>query len=175
MALHTLASDISKHSFHVFGVEDDGVVVSRKISRAKLAATVDRLGPKVVAMEACSSAHHWGRLFEAAGRTVRPIDAYFVRPFVRGSKNDATDAQAIWDAAGRPTMRFVPVKSIACQDLQALHRVRDRLVHSRTALINHTRGLLAEYGVVLPQGAKRFTAQVSQAVGEATLSELAVW
>src|SRR3954454_17398093 len=82
------------------------------------------------AMEACSSAHHWGRLFEAAGRTVRLTNAYFVRPFVRGSKNDATDAQAIWDAAGRPTMRFVPVKSIACQDLQALHRVRDRLVHS---------------------------------------------
>ena len=109
MALHTLAIDIGKHSFHVFGVEDDGVVVSRKISRAKLAATVDRLGPKVVAMEACSSAHHWGRLFEAAGRTVRLIDAYFVRP------------------------------------------------------------------LVLPQGAKRFTAQVSQAVGEATLSELAVW
>ena len=118
MALHTLAIDIGKHSFHVFGVEDDGVVVARKISRAKLAATVDRLGPKVVAMEACSSAHHWGRLFEAAGQTVRPIDAYFVRPFVRGSKSEATDAQAIWDAAGRPTMRFVPVKSIACQDVE---------------------------------------------------------
>jgi len=89
------------------------------------------------------------------------------------SKNDATDAQAIFEAAGRPTMRFVPVKSVECQDLQALHRIRDRLVHSRTSSINHTRGLLAEYGVVLPQGAKRFTAQVGQVVAEADLSDLA--
>jgi transposase len=173
MALHTLAIDIGKHSFHVFGIDDDGVVVSRKVGRSKLVATVDRIDPKIVAMEACGSAHHWGRLFEAAGRTVRLINPYFVRPFLRGSKNDATDAQAIFEAAGRPTMRFVPVKSVECQDLQALHRIRDRLVHSRTSLINHTRGLLAEYGVVLPQGAKRFTVQVSQAVAGAALSDLA--
>jgi transposase len=173
MALDTLAIDIGKHSFHVFGIDDDGVVVSHKISRAKLVATIDRFNPRVVAMEACGSAHHWGRLFQAAGRTVRLINAYFVKPFVRGSKNDATDAQAIFEAAGRPTMRFVPVKSVECQDLQALHRIRDRLVHSRTSLINHTRGLLAEYGVVLPQGARRFTAQVGQVVAEADLSDLA--
>ena len=143
MALHTLAIDIGKHSFHVFGIDDDGVVVSRKVSRSKLVATVDCLDPKIVAMEACGSAHHWGRLFEATGRAVRLINPYFVRPFLRGSKNDATDAEAIFEAAGRPTMRFVPVKSVECQDLQALHRIRDRLVQSRTSLINHTRGLLA--------------------------------
>jgi transposase len=173
MALNTLAIDIGKHSFHVFGIDDDGVVVSHRIIRAKLVATVDRLNPRIVAMEVCGSAHHSGRLFQAAGRTVRLINAYFVRPFVRGSKNDATDAQAIFEAVGRPTMRFVPVKSLECQDLQALHRIRDRLVHSRTSLINHTRGLLAEYGVVLPQGAKRFTAQVGQVVADAALSDLA--
>src|SRR5918994_3450077 len=113
----------------------------------------------------------WGSL--VSGRAVRLINAYFVRPFVRGSKNDATDAQAIFEAAGRPTMHFVPVKSLECQDLQSLHRIRDRLVHNRTSLINHTRGLLAEYGIVLPQGAKRFTLQVRQAVVEAELSDLA--
>jgi transposase len=173
MALNTLAIDVGKNSFHVFGIDKDGVIVSRKVSRAKLAATVERLDPKIVAMEACGSAHHGGRLFQAAGRAVRLINAYFVKPFVRGSKNDATDAQAIFEAASRPTMRFVPVKSLECQDLQSLHRIRDRLVHNRTSLINHTRGLLAEYGVVLPQGAKRFTVQVGEAVAEAALSDLA--
>jgi transposase len=157
MALNTLAIDIGKQSFHVFGIDDDGVIVSRKVSRSKLATTVERLDPKIVAMEACGSAHHWGRLFQAAGRAVRLINAYFVKLFVRGSKNDASDAQAIFEAASRPTMRFVPVKSLEYQDLQSLHRIRDRLVHSRTSLINHTQGLLAEYGVALPQGAKRFT------------------
>ena len=128
MALNTLAIDIGKHSFHLFGIDDDGVIVSRKVSRLKLVATVDRLDPKIIAMEACGSAHHWGRMFQEAGRMVRLINPYFVRPFVRGSKNDATDAQAIFEAAGRPTMHFVPVKSLECQDLQSLHRIRDRLV-----------------------------------------------
>src|SRR3954467_1216873 len=122
MALNTLAIDIGKHSFHLFGIDDDGVLVSRKVSRLKLVATVDRLDPKIIAMEACGSAHHWGRMFQEAGRMVRLISPYFVRPFVRGSKNDATDAQAIFEAAGRPTMHFVPVKSLECQDLQSRGR-----------------------------------------------------
>src|SRR5215213_1598405 len=102
MALNTLAIDIGKHSFHLFGIDDDGVIVSRKVSRLKLVATVDRLDPKIIAMEACGSAHHWGHMFQEAGRMVRLINPYFVRPFVRGSKNDATDAQAIflWSAQG---------------------------------------------------------------------------
>jgi transposase len=92
----------------------------------------------------------------AAGRRVRLINPRFVKPFVRGSKNDAVDAEAIFDAASRPGMRSVPVKTVAQQDLQSLHRVRDRLVASRTRLINHTRGLLAEYGVMQPTGATLF-------------------
>ncbi len=92
---------------------------------------------------------------------------------VKRGKNDAADAEALCEAMSRPTMRFVPVKSLECQDLQSLHRIRDRLIHNRTSLINHTRGLLAEYGIVLPQGAKRFTLQVNQAVSEAELSDLA--
>jgi transposase len=96
MALNTLAIDIGNQSFHVFGIDDDGVIVSRKVSRSKLATTVERLDPKIVAMEACGSAHHWGRLFQAAGRAVRLINAYFVQLFVRGSKNDTTNSQAIF-------------------------------------------------------------------------------
>ena len=101
------------------------------------------------------------------------INPRFVKPFVKGSKNDATDAEAIFEAAIRPTMRFVPVKSTGQQDIQLLHRARERLVRQRTALINHTRGLLAEYGVVLPQGSWRFEAQAPAAIEEAELSELA--
>ena len=120
-----------------------------EVSRAKLAEVVGNLAPTAIAMEACASAHHWGRCWLAAGREVRLINPRFVKPFVKGSKNDAVDAEAIFEAAMRPTMRFVPVKSTDQQDLQSLHRARDRLICQRTALINHTRGLLAEYGVVL--------------------------
>ena len=96
-----------------------------------------------------------------------------MKPFVKGSKNDAADAEGIFEAATRPTMRFVPVKSTEQQDLQSLHRTRDRIVCARTALINHMRGLLGEYGVILPQGAWRFLAQARDAIAEAELSDLA--
>ena len=125
MALNTLAIDIGKHSFHVFGIDDDGVVISRKVSRSKLATTVECLDPKIVAMEACGGAHHWGRLFQAAGRAVRLIKAYFVKPFVRGSKNDATDAQAIFEAADRPCA--------LCRSKASSARTCSRCIASATA------------------------------------------
>jgi transposase len=172
MTMDLLAIDLGKQSFHVHGIDADGVIVSRKITRAKLVDAVIELGPTTVAMEACASAHHWGRWFMAEGRTVRLINPRFVKPFVRGSKNDAVDAEAIYEAATRPTMRFVPVKSADQQDLQSLHRVRERLIVQRTSLINHGRGLMAEYGIVLPKGAWRFVAQAPAAIAEATLSNL---
>src|SRR3546814_16500725 len=95
------------------------------------------------------------------------------RSFVKGSKNDAVDAEAIFEAANRPTMRFVPLKSVEQQDLQALHRTRDRLIVQRTALINHTRGLLAEYGVVMPAGASRFRLQDDKMIDIDNISHLA--
>ncbi|MBE0546971.1 MAG: IS110 family transposase [Rubrivivax sp.] len=171
--MELLAIDLGKQSFHIHGIDGDGVIVSRKVSRAKLAAVVEDLAPAVIAMEACASAHHWGRLFGAGDRQVRLINPRFVKPFVKGSKNDAADADAIFEAATRPTMRFVPVKSTEQQDLQSLHRARERLVGLRTGLINHSRGLLAEYGIVLPQGPWRFVAQAPAAIGEAELSDLA--
>lgn len=171
--MQMLAIDLAKQSFHVHGVDADGQVISRRVSRAKLPAVVASLAPKVIAMEACATAHHWARGFLAAGHEVRLINPRFVKPFVRGSKNDAVDAEAIFDAASRPTMRFVPVKSTDQQDLQSLHRVRDRLVSQRTNLINHTRGLLAEYGLVYPKGAARFPTRVRAELSEAALSPMA--
>jgi transposase len=173
MSLDLLAIDLGKQSFHVHGIDSDGVIISRKISRAKLIGAIAELAPEVIAMEACASAHYWGRRFLAAGHRIRLINPRFVKPFVKGSKNDAADAEGIYEAAMRPTMRFVPVKSIEQQDLQSLHRVRERVVCVRTALINHMRGLLGEYGVVLPQGAWRFVGQAPAAISDAALSDLA--
>src|SRR4029079_16531300 len=167
-----LAIDLGKRSFHLYGIDSDGVILSRKVSRSKLAEAVCELSPKVIAMEACASAHHWARCWLAAGREVRLINPRFVKPFVKGSKKYAVAAEAISEPSMRPTMRFVPVKSTEQQDLQSLHRARDRLICQRTALINHTRGLLAEYGIVLPQGPWRFAARAPAAVAEAELSDL---
>jgi transposase len=173
MSFDLVAIDLGKQSFHLHGVSSDGVVLSRKIGRANLFAAISELAPTRIAMEACPSAHHWGRRFQEAGYEVRLIHPRFVKPFVRGAKNDAIDAEAIFEAASRPTMRFVPVKTIAQQDLQSLHRVRERLVCHRTALINQARGLLAEYGIVLPKGPSQLSAKGPEAVADAALSDLA--
>jgi transposase len=151
MSLKLLAIDLGKRSFHCYGIDSDGLIISRKTSRSKLLETIRKLAPETVAMEACASAHYWGRLFLADGRQVLLINPRFVKPFVKGSKNDAADAEGIYEAALRPTMRFVPVKSTEQQDLQSLHRARERVVCARTALINHMRGLLGEYGVIFPK------------------------
>lgn len=171
--MQLLAIDLAKRSFHVHGVDAAGAVISRRVSRCKLAGLVERLGPETVAMEACATAHHWARTFMASGRSVWLINPRFVKPFARGSKNDAVDAEAIFDAASRPGMRFVPVKTLEQQDLQSLHRVRDRLVAGRTSLINHTRGLLAEYGLIHPTGAALFGRRARAGLAEADLSAMA--
>src|SRR6202035_4743941 len=122
MSLDLLAIDLGKQSFHIHGIDSDGVIISRKISRAKLIGAIEELAPAVIAMEACASAHYWGRRFLAAGHQIRLINPRFVKPFVKGSKNDAADAEGIYEAAMRPMMRFVPVKSIEQQDLQSLQQ-----------------------------------------------------
>ena len=171
--MQTLAIDLGKQSFHIYGTACDGEVISRKVSRVKLVDAINKLHPQSVTMEACASSHHWGRTFEALGYAVRLIHPRFVKPFVKGSKNDAVDAEAIFEAASRPNMRFVPLKTVEQQELQSLHRMRDRLIVQRTALINHTRGLLAEYGLIMPAGASRFRLQVQDMVETAELSGLA--
>ena len=113
MLIELVAIDLGKRSFHLHGVSRDGVVVSRKVTRTKLVAAIGELAPSRIAMEACPSAHSGGRLFQEAGYQVRLIHPRYVKPFVRGAKNDAVDAEAIFDAASRPTMRFVPVNDDA--------------------------------------------------------------
>ena len=105
MSLELLAIDLGKRSFHLYGIDTDGVILSQKVSRAKLADLVGNLAPTAIAMEACASAHYWARCWLAAGREVRLINPRFVKPFVKGSKNDAVDAEAIFEAAMRPTRK----------------------------------------------------------------------
>jgi transposase len=151
MSLKLLAIDLGKRSFHCYGIDSDGVIISRKTSRFKLLETINELSPETIAMEACASAHFWGRRFLADGHRVLLINPRFVKPFVKGSKNDAADAEGIYEAALRPTMRFVPVKSTEQQDLQSLHRARERVVCARTAFINHMRGFSASMASFYPK------------------------
>jgi transposase len=149
----TMGIDLAKRSFHVFGVDASGKpVLSKKLSRARLSAFMANLPACTVAMEACGSAHHWARLFRRFGHEVRLIAPQFVKPFVKSNKNDAADAEAICEAAQRPNMRFVAVKTIEQQDIQAMHRMRSLAVERRTAQVNQVRGLLLEYGIEIPQG-----------------------
>ncbi len=146
--------DLAKKVFQVHAVDAKGeIVVARKLARGRLAAFFSDLPQCVVAMEACSSAHHWGRQLLALGIEVRLIPPAHVKPYVRRNKNDAVDAAAICEAAGRPGQRFVPVRSIENQAELMRHRARELLAGQRTAALNALRVHLAEIGVVAPQGA----------------------
>jgi transposase len=145
--------DLAKRSFHLYAVDGEGrEVLSRKLTRGRLSAVVARLAACTIAMEACGSAHHWARLFRTFGHEVRLIAPQFVKPYVKSNKNDAADAEAICEAAQRPSMRFVAVKTVEQQDIQAIHRMRSLAVERRTAQINQIRGLLLEYGIEVAQG-----------------------
>ena len=148
-----LGVDLAKNIFQLHGVDANGkLMLTKKVSRYKLVETIANIPACTIAMEACSGANHWYRKFSSFGHEVKIINPQFVKPFVKTNKNDFNDAEAICEAASRPSMRFVTPKTIEQEDLQAVHRIRSRLVEERTALINQTRGLLAEYGIVIPQG-----------------------
>ena len=145
--------DLAKGSFQVHGARADGSVAFRKkLSRAKVLDFVASQPRCVVAMEACASSHHWSRAFGELGHEVKLVPPIYVKPFVKRQKNDATDAEAICEAAARPTMRFVAVKTREQQARGMLFRTRDLLVRQRTQTINALRGHFAEFGVVAPQG-----------------------
>jgi transposase len=159
--ISVLGIDIAKLMFHVIGMDDAGHVVLRKrLARSELPRFIANLPPLRIGMEACGGAHYWARRFREHGHDVRLIAPHFVKAYVKSPKNDARDAEAICEAVTRPTMRFVPIKQVEQQDLQALHRVRARLIKARTALVNEIRGLLHEYGIVLPQGITKFRALI---------------
>jgi transposase len=148
----TCGIDLAKNVFSLHAVDGHGVVVLRKtVARARLAALVAQLPPCLIGLEACSGAHEWARRFAQHGHTVKLMAPKFVAPYRRSGKNDSNDAEAICEAVSRPSMRFVPIKSVEQQAMLTLHRVRLGFVEERTATINRIRGLLAEFGVVLPQ------------------------
>jgi len=145
-----ISIDLAKNVFQVCVFDEHRKpIFNKKVTRAKLLETVMNQKPNRIVMEACYSANYWGREFLKLNRSVGLIPAYQVKPFVVGNKNDSNDAIAIGEASYRPKMVFVPVKTIAQQDLQSLHRIRDRLVKARTAVANQMRGLLSEYGIVI--------------------------
>jgi transposase len=157
MEIDVLGIDLAKRVFQLHGADRSGRALHRsKVSRASLSQAVVSLRPRVIVMEACSSAHHWARHFQALGIEARLISPQYVAPFVKTNKNDRNDAEAIVEAASRPAMRFVTIKSVEQQDIQAAHRVRELLVHQRTALINQVRGLLGERGLIIAQSAQAF-------------------
>jgi transposase len=150
-AVSTLGIDLAKNTFSVHGVDADGVVtVRRTVARGKLTEIVSQLPPCLIGMEACGGAHEWARRFSQFGHTVKLMAPKFVMPYRKSGKNDGNDAEAICEAVARPNMRFVPVKSVEQQSDLTLHRVRQGFIEERTATLNRLRGLLAEFGHVLP-------------------------
>lgn len=151
--LKVLGIDLAKQSFQLHGVDEHGhVVLRKKLSRSQLRTFVANLPPCLIGLEACGGAHYWVRELTKLGHNVRMIAPQFVKPYVKSNKNDAVDAEAICEAVQRPSMRFVPSKSIEQQDMQSLHRIRSQLVARRTAQTNQVRGLLLEYGLIIPVG-----------------------
>jgi transposase len=155
MELHTLGIDLGKTVFHTVGLNERGdVVMRKKFSRAQLLRFTANLKVDLIGMESCGGAHFLGRSLREQGHDVRLIPAQYVKPFVKTNKNDYIDAEAIAEAVGRPTMRFVPIKSDDQLDLQSLHRVRERWVMRRTAVVNQIRSVLLERGITLRKGRK---------------------
>lgn len=152
----TLGIDIAKNVMCIHGIDLHGhVVVKKRLARQKVLPFVAQLPPCLIGMEASGGAHYWAREFTKLGHTVKLMSPQFVKPYVQSQKNDPNDAAGICEAVERPRMRGVPVKSVAQQDVQALHRIRERQITARTALLNQIRGLVAEYGLVIPQRASQ--------------------
>jgi transposase len=157
MNVTTIGLDLAKQVFHVVGADAHGKVVLRKqLKRAQVLRYFAKLPACVVGIEACGGGHYWARELRGLGHDARLINPRFVVPYRRGEKNDYNDAAALCEAVLQPQMRFVPVKSMAQLDLQALHRLRDGLIRQRTVWINRARGLLAERGIVLARGVTAF-------------------
>lgn len=156
MKVTTVGLDLAKNVFQLHGVDKKGkTILTKKLTRNKVLPFFANLTPCLIGMEATGSANHWARELKKLGHTVRLISPQFVKPYRKSDKNDQNDAEAICEAVGRPNMRFVEPKTKEQQDLQSLHRVRQSLISQRTAKANQTRGLLAEYGIIVPKGINR--------------------
>ncbi len=155
MKITTIGIDLAKSVFQVHGVDDHGkAVLRKKLDRSRMFEFFIKLQPCLIGMEACGSAHYWARKLVEMGHTVKLMAPQFVKPYVKTNKNDAADAEAICEAVARPNMRFVPIKTDEQQAVLSLHRVRQGFVKSRTAQGNQIPGLLSEFSVIIPQGAR---------------------
>jgi len=173
MNIKVLGIDIAKNIFQVHGVDSAGKkVLNKAIKRDKLLEFIAQLPPCLIGMEACGGSNYWGQKFTSLGHEVKLISPQFVKPYVKSNKNDAVDAEAICEAVARPNMRFVAIKNKEQQDIQCIHKVRARLVKERTALSNQTRGLLQEYGIVIPQRISRLMGELPKILEEGANNEL---
>jgi transposase len=169
MKITTIGIDLAKNVFQVHAVDEHGKVVFNKaLKREQMATFFVNLPACLIGMEACGSAHHWARKLQGMGHTVRLMAPQFVKPYVKTNKNDAADAAAICEAVTRPSMRFVPIKNVEQQCVLALHRVRQGFVKARTAQANQIRGLLAELGLIIPQGIGHIARRAPELIEEAS-------
>ena len=153
MKITTIGIDLAKNVFQVHGVDERGkTVLKKQLKREQMAPFFANLVPCLIGIEACGSAHFWAHKLQRLGHTVKLMAPQFVKPYVKSNKNDAADAEAICEAVSRPNMRFVPIKNSEQQAVLALHRARQGFVKARTAQANQIRGLLAEHGIIIPQG-----------------------
>ena len=153
MKVSTIGIDIAKSVFQVHGVDEEGnVILRKKLRRLAVLPFFRKIEPCLIGVEACGTAHYWARGLSALGHTVKLMPPTYVKPYVKRSKNDAADAEAICEAVNRPTMRFVPVKDEAQQAVLMLHKTRDLLTRQKTMLINALRSHCAEYGIIVSKG-----------------------
>lgn len=152
----TIGIDLAKNVFQIHGVDDEGkTVLQKRVSRAKFLSTMRDQPKSLVGIEACGGSNYWARQLKAMGHNVKIMSPERVKPYIGSTKNDYKDAEGICEAVSRPKMIFVPMKGVEQQDIQSIHRIRTRLIETRTALSNQIRGLLSEYGIVLAQGLRQ--------------------
>ena len=169
MKITTIGIDLAKNVFQVHGVNEQGLpVVKKQLRRNQMAEFFVNLPACLIGMEACASAHHWARKLQGFGHTVKLMAPQFVKPYVKTNKNDAADAEAICEAVSRPNMRFVPIKNVEQQSVLSLHRVRQGFVKARTAQANQIRGLLAEFGLIIPLGIGHIAKRVPELIEDAS-------
>lgn len=163
MKITTIGIDLAKIVFQIHGVDERGKVgVRKQLKRAEMSVYFANLEPCLIGMEACGSAHYWARKFEGYGHRVKLMAPQFVKPYVKTNKNDMADAEAICEAVSRPNMRFVAIKTVEQQAILSVHRARQGFVKARTAQGNQIRGLLAEFGIIIPQGIRSITKQIPE-------------
>lgn len=168
MKITTAGIDLAKNVFQVHGVNEHGKTsLKKQLKRAQMLPYFANLPPCLIGMEACGSAHYWARKLSRLGHTVKLMAPQFVKPYVKTNKHDAADAEAICEAVDRPNMRFVPVKTGEQQAVLSIHRAREGFVKARTAQANQIRGLLAEYGIVIPQGISRVVRHLQDSLEDA--------